>query len=191
MDGDQTARLLYLSLLGVVIGAYFLVANRDRIGQMLRYAALWALIFLGAVAAAGLWGDIRDDLAPRQSYVGERVEVPRGPGGHYDLTLAVDGTPVSFVVDTGATDMVLSRRDAERAGIDLDELIYTGRARTANGTVRVANVRLGEVRLGPILDRDVRATVTDGDLDGSLLGMRYLERFERISIEGGRLVLER
>ena len=191
MDGDQLARLLYLGLLAAALGGTFLVANRGRLGQVAQQAAVWGLIFLGVVAAYGLWSDIRDDVAPRQSYVEGRVEVPRGPGGHYDLTLGVNGEPVRFVVDTGATDVVLSRADAERVGVDLDALIYTGEAWTANGPVRVATVALDEVRLGEIVDRDLSAAVTDGDLDASLLGMRYLERFERVTIEGGRLVLER
>ena len=191
MDGDQIARGLYLALLGAAVAGYFLVANRDRLGQVAQYAALWGLIFVGAIAAFGLWSDIRDDVTPRQSYAGGRVEVPRGPGGHYDVTLEVNGAPVRFVVDTGATDVVLSHDDAERAGVDLDGVIYGGRAMTANGPVQVASVTLDEVRLGEFVDRDVRAAVTDGDLYGSLLGMRYLERFGRITIEGGRLVLER
>ena len=185
------ARGLYLSLLGAVLAGYVLVDYRRRLGQAAQHAALWGLIFVGAVAVVGLWGDIRDDVVPRQSFVDGRVEVPRGPGGHYDATLEVNGAPVRFVVDTGATDVVLSHRDAEAAGIDLDELIYVSQAWTANGPVNVANVTLDEVRLGAFVDHDVRAAVTDGDLDGSLLGMRYLERFDRISIENGRLVLER
>ena len=192
MDGDQIARVLYLALLGSALAGYLLVSGRGRLGQMTQHAAVWALIFVGAVAAVGLWGDIRDDVAPRQSLLEDgRIEVPRGPDGHYDAMLEVNGEPVRFVVDTGATDIVLSHDAAERAGLDLDELIYTGLARTANGTVQVADVVLDEVRLGDVVDRDVRASVTDGDLDGSLLGMRYLERFRRVSIEDGRLILER
>ena len=185
------ARGLYLSLLAAVLAGYVLVDYRKRLGQAAQHAVLWGLIFVGAIAVVGLWEDIRDDVAPRQAYVDGRVEVPRGPGGHYDATLEVNGTPVRFVVDTGATDMVLSHADAERAGIDLDDLIYVGQAFTANGPVNVANVTLDEVRLGDFVDHDVRASVTDGDLGGSLLGMRYLERFGRITIEGNRLVLER
>lgn len=191
MDGDQIARLLYLVLLGTVVGGYFLVSGRQNLGRTARHGALWALIFLGVVAGVGLWGDVRDQVAPRQSFAEGRIEVPRGPGWHYDVTLDVNGEPVRFVVDTGATDVVLAHSDAERLGLSLDELTYTGRAETANGTVRVAEVRLDEVRLGDMVDRDVPASVTEGELFSSLLGMRYLERSERISIEGGRLVLER
>ena len=192
MDPDQLGRAAYLFLLLTFIGGYFLVSQRERLGETMRHAALWVLIFLGAIAAVGLWSDIRDDVAPRQSYVGEAtVEVPRGPGGHYHLTLGLNGHPVRFIVDTGASDMVLSRLDAMKAGIDLGALTYTGRAQTANGMVRTADVRIGEVTLGEITDRNVRAAVTDGEMGGSLLGMAYLERFDRVSIERGRLVLER
>ena len=66
------------------------------------------------------------------------MEVPRSADGHYYLTMEVNGAPIRFVVDTGATELVLSRADAERAGIDTGGLIYSGRAFTANGMVETA-----------------------------------------------------
>ena len=55
--------------------------------------------------------------------------------------------PVRFMVDTGASDIVLSRRDAERVGIEPGSLSYLGRARTANGAVATAPVRLARGRV--------------------------------------------
>ena len=78
-----------------------------------------------------------------------------------------------------------------RAGIDTSDLIYSGRANTANGTVRTALVNVDELALGPFQDRDVQALVNEGDMETSLLGMAYLQRFERLEISGGTLVLER
>jgi aspartyl protease family protein len=95
------------------------------------------------------------------------------------------------VVDTGATEMVLSQDDALRVGIDPDRLIYSGVAATANGTVRTARVRLNEVALGPITDRNVAVYVNEGPMQGSLLGMGYLQRYDRLEIADGRLILER
>lgn len=195
MTADDIGRLTYLVLLGAVLLAYVLIANRDRLGQVVRSALLWGLIFLGAIAAVGLWQDVRDQVRPQQAVMtdaaGTRIEVPRAPDGHYYLTLDIAGTPVRFVVDTGATDMVLSRADARRVGIDLDGLRYSGRAITANGSVRTARVRLPEVALGRIVDRDVTAWVNEGEMDLSLLGMGYLQRFSRIEIERNRLILTR
>lgn len=193
MDSTQIGSLLYLILLGVAVGGYVLVANRNQIGQMLRHAMLWGLIFLGVVAAAGLWSDIRREVMPRQSVIADagRVEVPRAPDGHYYLQLGVNGVPVEFVVDTGATDIVLTRDDAQRAGIVLEDLIYSGRAFTANGEVRTARTRVEELALGPIRDQNVALWVNEGDMETSLLGMTYLQRFERLEISGRTLVLER
>lgn len=192
MSTDNLASLAYLGLLGAAIAGWFVVQNRDRLGQLAQQAALWALIFIGVIAAAGLWGDIRDDVTPRQTMVGAQgIEVPQARDGHYYLTLDINGAPVEFVVDTGATDMVLSREDARRAGIDPEALNYFGSAVTANGTVRTARVTLDSVALGQIEDEGLGAVVTDGDLSASLLGMGYLRLFGRIEIEGGKLMLTR
>ncbi|MEZ5913821.1 MAG: TIGR02281 family clan AA aspartic protease [Paracoccaceae bacterium] len=192
LDGDQIGRLLYLVLLLAAIGGYLMVEARGRMGPALRAAAAWGLIFLGVIAGYGLWSDIRRQVLPmQQSQSDGSVEVPRAADGHYYLTLEIAGTPVRFVVDTGATDVVLSQEDARRIGIDPEALDYLGSATTANGVVRTASVRLSDVRLGPIRDDSLRASVNAGELDGSLLGMSYLQRFSRIEIAGDRLVLTR
>jgi len=193
MDSNDTGRLIYLVLLGCVIGGYFFISNRDRLGEMARQAAMWGLIFIGAIAGYGLWSDIRTEVMPRQAVFadGGRIEVPRAMDGHYYLTLQVDGTPVKFVVDTGATDIVLSRQDAARAGISLNDLVYSGVAGTANGTVRTARVKADTLALGPLVDRNVPVWVNEGAMNTSLLGMAYLQRFSRLEITGGTLVLER
>lgn len=193
MSDMEIGRLVYLGLLAVVLLAYLLVANRQGLGTTLRHAVLWGLIFLGVVAGSMLWLDIRDGLVPgRAVSFGEgTIAVPRGPGGHYYATLEVNGVPVRFVVDTGATDVVLAQADARRVGFDPATLNYSGRARTANGVVETARVTLDEIAFGAFADRGVEAWVTGGELDISLLGMSYLGRFERIAIERGELVLTR
>ncbi len=193
MESTDLTRVVYLVLLGTVLVAYMLVANRNRLGTLLRTAMLWGIIFVGAVAAVGLWTDIRDDTVRREASFSPdgRIEVRRAPDGHFYLDLGIDGATVSFVVDTGAGDMVLSQADAKAAGLDPGALRYTGLARTANGTVRTARVRLDEVRLGDHVDTRVPAFVNEGELDTSLLGMGYLRRFARIEIAGDRLILTR
>ena len=192
MDGDDIARLAYLGLLGAFIAGSLFLRGREGMGRNLQALAIWVLIFLGVIAAYGLWNDIRGEVLPRQAVLADgAIEVPMAPDGHYHLTLEVNGTPVRFVVDTGATDIVLSQRDAARVGLDPDNLAYVGSAFTANGVVEIAPVELAEVRLGPLVDRDIRAVVNAGALDGSLLGMGYLSLFDRIEIENGTLLLSR
>jgi aspartyl protease family protein len=76
-------------------------------------------------------------------------------------------------------------------GLDPGDLAYIGTAITANGQVRTAPVTIEEIAIGDIVDRNVRAWVIDGDMEGSLLGMSYLRTFARVSFEGDLLVLER
>ncbi|SER48246.1 aspartyl protease family protein [Tranquillimonas rosea] len=194
MTGNDIGSLAYLALLGAALIAYYLAANRADLGRTLRQAMLWGLIFVGVAAAAGLWSGVRDSVVPRQSYVAEgggRIEAPLRADGHYHLTLGINGTDIDFIVDTGASEIVLSRSDARRAGLSPDELAYVGQARTANGTTPIAGVMLDEVTLGPVTDRNVRASVNGGEMAGSLLGMSYLDRFARIEIADDRLILER
>jgi aspartyl protease family protein len=193
LTGDQIASLVYLSLLTAVIGGWFVVSQRRQAGRLAQYAAIWGFIFLGAIVAVGLWGDIRETVAPRQSVMmeGARVELPRAVDGHFYVTMEVNGAPIRFVIDTGASELVLSRADAARAGIDPDGLIFSGRAFTANGMVETAPVTLASVVLGGVADTDVPAVVNAGEMPESLLGMSYLERFSRMEISGGRMVLER
>ena len=193
MAGDEIGRLMYLVLLGAAVLAWFIAQNRNSLGKTMQHAAVWGLIFVGVIAAVGLWGDIRKDVLPQQNVIGngEVVEVPRAIDGHYYLTLMLEGEPVRFAVDTGATTMVLSPDDAKKIGLDPNDLAYLGQAQTANGVVRTAKVVLDEVRLGNITDRNVVAYVNEAPMDGSLLGMSYLGEFDRIEITGDNLILTR
>lgn len=192
METQDIPRLVYLVALLVGVGGYYLYHQRENLGQMARYLAIWGFIFLGAIVAVGLWADISRSIAPRQSVLQTgAIEVPRASDGHFYLTLDVNDTPIRFVVDTGASAIVLSQADAERAGIEAGSLIFSGRANTANGRVETAPARVGTLSLSGMVDENVRVIVNAGDMQGSLLGMSYLNRFSRIEIADGRLLLER
>ncbi|MEP3676003.1 TIGR02281 family clan AA aspartic protease [Sulfitobacter sp.] len=193
MTSDNIASLIYLVLLGCAVGSWFLASGRNNMGKTLQMAAVWGFIFVGAIAAYGLWNDVqRQTLNSQMLQLGDgQIVTPRQPDGHYYLTLTLNGARIPFVVDTGATDMVLTRSDARRAGLDPDTLRFIGIANTANGQVRTAPVRIDTVSLGNITDTNVRASVNDGDMTQSLLGMGYLEKWGHISISGGELRLTR
>lgn len=199
-DGDaidfalwRDARVFYLSLLGLMLAAGLFAAYRGRMGAAVRHAAIWALIFAGIVIAYRFNDQLSSGLRPQSMEVlnAQTVLLRRESDGHFHATLGVNGRDIRFLVDTGATALVLSRRDAERAGIDLATLTFSIPSATANGMVYGAPVRLAEIRLGPFVDRDVPAMVNGGELGASLLGMRYLDRFARISVEGERMLLQR
>lgn len=189
---EELPRLAYLGLLLLALGGFLFVEFRKKPGQTSRHLLAWGMIFAGAIAVAGLWQDISNSAIPRQTLLeGGRIEIPLAADGHYHLTANLNETPVRFVVDTGASTIALSRADARRVGIDANDLAFIGQARTANGLVRTAPVLIRSFQIGDISDENVMAVVIDGDLGQSLLGMNYLSRFARVSMEGQRLLLER
>jgi len=190
MAGDTFMRVAYLVLLLVAVGGWFFAESRRDLGKNVRLALVWGLIFLGLIAGYGLWADVQRDLIPRQSVVeGGAIEVPVGADGHFHLTLELNGAPVSFIVDTGASEVVLSRDDAARIGIDPDSLRFSRTALTANGPVATARAVVESVRLGNLRDTNLAVSVNGGALDISLLGMSYLERFSSVEIAGDRMIL--
>lgn len=193
MSGDDFARLAYLIILGAALLGWFVIESRGRLGQAARQGLAWVLIFVGLAAGYGLWQDIRGKVVGDITVVSEtgQVVIPRDRGGHFYLTLTVSGEPVRFMVDTGATAIVLSDRDVDRLGIDRAALVFLGRARTANGEIRTARVPLRDVRLGDYVEGDLTASVGDGPLGVSLLGMDYLRRFQRVEMTPDQLILTR
>ena len=115
--------------------------------------------------------------------------VQPGAGGHYVVVAAVNGAPVTFLVDTGASDIVLTMADAERLGLQPAALRFTQRFATANGEVRGAPVILREIRVGEFSLFDVPASVNEAPLRVSLLGMSFLRQLDGYGVENGRLVL--
>ncbi len=182
--------LAYLLLLLVAVGGWMLVQGRKQIGKMAQQAAAWVLIFVGVLAAIGLWDDIRGTISPRQVVLSAgQIEVPQDRSGHYRITADVNGVATRFIVDTGATDIVLSKEDARAAGIDPDTLVYSSRAQSANGVMALAPVMLDKITLGPVQFTRMRALVADSDLGQSLLGMSYLQHFTKIEISDRALIL--
>ncbi len=94
-----------------------------------------------------------------------------------------------FVVDTGASDVILSLTDAERVGLDPDSLSYTRAYTTANGTIFGAPVRLESISIGPIAVENVRASISQTDLSISLLGMSFLKRLDGFSVRGRTMTI--
>jgi aspartyl protease family protein len=187
---DDFARLVFYVILLIVIGGAMLFELSGRGGRALRQLMIWVVIFAGVSLGADWY---MGATAPRQQVLnnGTRIEVPSGRDGHFHLDAELNGVPVNFIVDTGATRIALSRRDAAAIGIDPDTLHFDGIAVTANGRVPTASVTIDRFTIGDTTDRNISAVVIDSELEDSLLGMSYLRRFARVSFENDMLVLER
>ena len=120
--------------------------------------------------------------------VSNSLTLRAGRDGHVYSEVNVNGVPIRMVVDTGATEIVLTLRDAAAIGFSAGSLSFTGRSSTANGVTRVAPITLREVRIGQLEIRDVHAAVVE-HLDVSLLGQSFLRRLDSYEMRDGVLTM--
>ncbi len=197
-DPDTRMSIIYRVGWIALIGASVLAFARARPQSALRNAAIWVGIFVvltGILSfkddAAFIGKRFLGGLSPMQgmSHQDGSVSFPAGPDGHFYVQANVNGGRVTFMVDTGATDIVLAPSDARRIGLDPARLEFDQLAETANGTVRGASVRLDSFAVGTIAMRDLPAAVNEAEMSKSLLGMAFLRRLSGWRVENGVLTL--
>ena len=127
--------------------------------------------------------------APTPDIQGRAAILRKKDDGHFWAAADVEGMRVDFLVDTGASSVVLTDRDARRIGLRTDDLVYNGIARTANGEVRTAQTRIERLQVGRVTAHDVPAIVTEGELHVSLLGMSFLGALRSFEFKGDNLIL--
>lgn len=191
-----------------VLGAYALYILSAYRGENLRivyYLTVWAAI-AGVLAIGYVFRDDMKSLTNRiateflppgyviptdpQDTGQQAVRIRKQSDGHFAVRAEVDGITTRMLVDTGASTVVLSAADAQRAGIDIGALSFTVTVNTANGQTFAAPVRLRTIRIGSIIIQNVEGLVArPGNLDQSLLGMSFLERLRSYEISGEYLTL--
>jgi aspartyl protease family protein len=179
------------------------IAER-RSGKSLRLALL--MLAITALGAIGM-GYVMRPAPPTRVLMPARVAASVAPrphparanhdaftyrvqrDGHFYVDAEVNGATVRFLVDTGATSVALTTRDARAAGFSPDALRYDVPTSTANGETRNAAVRLREVRIGQLSVENVSAVVMSNS-NISLLGMSFLSRLDSYRISDGVLTME-
>ena len=111
-----------------------------------------------------------------------------GPGGHFHTVALVNGQPVKFIVDTGATTVALTLEDARRIGLAVDPSAFTEVGMGAGGPVRGQEVTIDSVSVDGREVRTLRGVVLEG-LQDSLLGQSYLTRIGEVRMSGGVMIL--
>ncbi len=153
---------------------------------------LIAALMLSGVSllpSAGSNAPVPPPPAPAVSEGWNSIAVTGDRHGQYIVGAMVNGTPVDFLVDTGATHVVLAPADAARLGLRPAQLRFTGRANTANGTVALAPVTLRELRIGQLSRHSVAAVVNEAPMGISLLGTSFLDGLEGWEAKDDRLLL--
>ena len=190
-------------LLALAVGAIFAVTlggmikrAAPRLGRLIQGAgnlAPVAALLLTIVQVARL--TTGNDLAlpqiglPEQRVTGGETRIEMSNDGHFWLEASINGQTRRFLVDTGATLTALSQSTAEAAQVPVQPLRQSVLMRTANGTVTAELARIGELRFGNVIARDLDAVIAPGLGETNVIGMNLLSRLASWRVEGRTLVL--
>jgi aspartyl protease family protein len=194
----DSARLIRTIGILVLLSGTVVLSGRFKLRESIRHIAIWTGIF--AVLAIGYtFQDDLQDVALRvrsaliPGYAVARNEsesvLSESEGGNFYVIGTVNGTPIRFLIDTGASDIVLSPSDAKLIGIAMENLDYSRIYQTANGIGHGAMATVSSLTVGPVSFHDVPVSVNQAPMDSSLLGMTFLRRLKSFAIRNHRLYL--
>jgi aspartyl protease family protein len=193
MTNDLMLGGVYI-LMAVMLVVGSLMARRGPFARMLTMALAWIAIFAGGFVIF----TFRDNL----SWVGQRlraeatgapveqgaeIRIPMAIDGHFWIEGQINGEPVKFLVDSGATMTTIGTPAARRTGIAIsptpDQIVRTG-----NGIIKVSSGRARTLQIGSI-ERSNFAMHVAGEDELNVLGMNFLSSLRRWGVEGRWLVL--
>jgi len=189
---------MYLTKFVLVLSLLIPAISHFGLARTLKYGGTWFGIFAVVIVAHSYREDfgavltrVKAHLLPFSATTNKDGSVTfiRADDGHFHVEVLVNGTPISFMVDTGATSIVLTLQDAGRLGIDPDTLSYNRLVNTANGETFAASVRLAKIKVGAILLENIGASVSKNMSGLSLLGMNFLNKMKGFKVEGERLTI--
>lgn len=197
MSESDTASLVYGLLLLVLVGSA-LVSRTLPIGQTLKMAMGWigifALIFLLVSFRPEMkmiWqrvtGELGFDSEPVIS--GSSLTLRKSEDGHFWVTADVNGRPVRFLVDSGATVTAMSAQAARDAGVEPGGLGIKTVIETANGIVEAERATISDLQVGTLRVRDHDVVISAALGDTNLLGMNFLSELESWRVEGNSMIL--
>lgn len=197
-DASDQGYFMRLCVILVLVASGIVYSRRFTARETFRNIAIW-----GGLAMALAFGytfyhrfedaalDARARLVPGYAtrVDADRIEFAENRDGDFTAIGSVNGVAVEFVVDTGADDIVLSPRDAQRAGVELSALHFNRLTETANGQGRGAAAMVDRLEIGPIRLFNVPVSINQAPMRSSLLGMTFLRRMRSFEMKDGKLVL--
>lgn len=193
MSGGQGAFAFYYVLIIVAV-AGSLIGMRQPIGTLLKVALAWVAIFGVAFLIfsfrgefAGIGHRLKAEAFGSSVADGRALRIPIGDDGHFHVDATVNGRPVQFLIDSGASVTTISLKSAQAAGVPVD-----GRrtfVETAGGPASAIQASAEKLQVGSIERDDFPVDVNDRD-DMNLLGMNFLSSLDSWRVEGTYLVLE-
>ena len=196
-DDEKGVRLTYLLLLLLIVASTLFLKQQFQLFKMLRHFFIWISFGFLLFTAYTFRHDARyvvsrlfGELIPSHGTETEQgLSFPVSKGGHFFVVGKIRKTPVRFLVDTGASEVVLAPKDAKRIGYNIKSLDFSKSFSTANGRVFAAPITLDRITVGNIALENVSASINKTDMRHSLLGMTFLKRLSSYEFIEGKLIL--
>lgn len=197
LNSSDWQNFIYSALiLLILIGN--LGSRRLPFGKTLKYLGIWSAVALVVISLYSYRYEFFDfknrilgELNPSKARVNaeNQLVIKLSDDGHFYVNSYINSKPVRFMVDTGASDIVLNIDDAKKIGINLNNLVFNKRYQTANGTSFGANVVLDKFVIGNVEFSNITASVNEADMGTSLLGMSFLRNCKKYEFYRDSLIL--
>lgn len=169
-----------------------LAARRLPLGYVAKAAFAWIAIFAALFAIfsfrfefKAVWERVKADISGTagQSVSGEDITIRRQDDGHYWLQVDVNGKPVRFMIDSGATTTAVNADTARETGIQVDSNGYPVFLNTANGSVAAQRGVIVSLKIGTHEIGQHNVVVSESFGDTNVLGMNFLDSMQSWKVE--------
>lgn len=195
-QGENIQLISSLVIIAFLITGLFTRSNHKGV-PLLRYSLYWAGIFVVALMLYAYKDYIKEPLDKMRAVISPAtpieehgvIKIQKSLDGHFHINALVNGKKMDFLIDTGATEVLLSKADAAKVGIDIDKLEFTIRSYTASGTTMIARANVS-IKISNFEIDDFPIYVNSSESDSALLGMSLLSKMQSVSFEGAELILK-
>jgi aspartyl protease family protein len=176
-----------------------LAARRLPLGYVAKAAFAWIAIFAALFAIfsfrfefKAIWERVKADISGTagQSVSSEEITIRRQDDGHYWLQLDVNGKPVRFMIDSGATTTAVNANTARETGIQVDTDGYPVFLNTANGSVAAQRGIIQSLKIGTHEIGQHNVVVSESFGDTNVLGMNFLDSMQSWKVEANVMTLK-
>ncbi len=202
LSASEYSRLDIVRLVAILafVSSGLIYARQINFGEVARNISIW--IGLAAILLVGysfrteleeVYYRVGGELVPSRAVAtdDDGLVITASADGHFYVDGRANGQRIRFLIDTGASSIVLSPQDAARIGIEPGELRFIQRFQTANGVGYGAPYRLDSLSIGSLAFADTAVSINQAEMGTSLLGMAFLERLESFEFRDGKLYLRR
>ena len=176
-----------------------LIFKKIQFLKLMKYLSIWLIIFIIIIIGYSYKSNFQDlgyrliaNIIPSlgASNKDGSMSFFANDRGHFQISALVNDKKIDFLVDTGATFVSLTKKDATKIGINIDSLQFNLPTNTANGQTFVAYVKIDSIKIGNITVKNVQGTVSHSLLDKSLLGMSFLSKLSNFTITNEVLTIK-